>query len=288
MAHKEIKTHVSEDKKKALAELIKLSKENNTILLASIKNLPAKQFQQICKKLRGQAIVKVTKKTIALMALESIGKPGSQKLKDYVKEDVAIIFSKLDAFKLSGLLSQNKSRAKAKTGQAVNEEVAIEPGPTDLVPGPIISQLTGLGLKFAIADGKIELKERKVILKPGQIVSDAAADIMSKLDIKPVSVGFEPIAAYDSQEDKVFEDIKIDKDKILGDFKHLYSKSLAFAVKIAYPCKDTISYLIGKAGMHEKALSKLIEDSVKAEVFTDSPKPQTQQGFEENQIQGGQ
>jgi len=252
----EFKTHVSERKKKTVQELVKLGKESNSVIFASIKNLPSKQYQQIAKKLRGNAVVKVPKKNIALKAFESSEK-GMKEMKNYIKEDTAIIYSKLDAFKLSALLSENKSKTKAKVGQIVTEEVVIEPGPTELVPGPVISQLSGLGLKFAIADGKIELKERKVILKPGQAVTEAAADIMSKLDIKPVSVGFEPLVAYEVAEDKIFENIKIDKEKELEGLKQAYSKTLAFAVKIAYPCKETISFLIGKAGLHEKALSKL-------------------------------
>jgi len=253
------KTHVSDKKKKIVAGLIKLANESNSILLASIKNLPARQFQQICKKLRGQAIVKVPKKTMSVKAFENAEKTGIKNLKEYVKEDIAILFSKLDAFKLSALLSESKSKSKAKIGQIVTEEVVIEPGPTELVPGPIISQLSGLGLKFAIEDGKIAIKDKKVILKPGQEVSEAAADIMSKLDIKPMSVGFEPLVAYESKEDKIYENVKIDKEKTLEDLRYDYSKSLGFAVKLAYACRESIGFLIAKAGSHERALSKFVK-----------------------------
>ena len=53
---------VPEAKKKTVSELTKLVKESKTILVASIKNLPASEFQEIGKKLRGKAIIKVPKK----------------------------------------------------------------------------------------------------------------------------------------------------------------------------------------------------------------------------------
>ena len=55
-------THVSEAKKKLVGNLIDLIKNKKTILIASIKNIPASQFQEIGKKLRGKAVVKVPKR----------------------------------------------------------------------------------------------------------------------------------------------------------------------------------------------------------------------------------
>ena len=62
--------NVPEWKKKAVSELVELIKTKKTILLASIKNIPASQFQEIGKKLRGKAIIKVPKKSILIRALE--------------------------------------------------------------------------------------------------------------------------------------------------------------------------------------------------------------------------
>ena len=79
--------------------------------------------------------------------------------------------------------------ARAKVGQIVDDNVVIEPGPTELIPGPVVSELGSLGLKFAVEEGKISIKEGKTILKAGEAVSEAAASIMNKLDMKPIAVG---------------------------------------------------------------------------------------------------
>jgi large subunit ribosomal protein L10 len=270
MADKEKKKVVREKaipKKKleAVEELTNLIKESRSIVMVSVKDLPSSQYQQIKKKLRENAEIKVIKKNIINKAIDNIEKGSIKNLKKYLKEDIALIFSKLDPFELSAILSKNKSAARAKIGQEVPEDIEVEAGPTELIPGPVVSELGGLGIPFAIEDGKINIKQSKIILKAGEKVTEAAASIMSKLDMKPMSVGLEPVLAYDAKEDKIFEDIKVDSEALIEEMKTLSGKALAFAVSIAYACKDTIKFLLAKAKSHEDALSGLIKEEKKPE-----------------------
>ena len=273
-----IKREAPEKKIRAVDELASLIKESNSVVIVSIKNLPARQFQLIKKQLRDRAVIKVMKKNIMARTIEKVDKIAIKELAKYLKEDQAFIFSKLNPFELSAILSKNKSMAKAKPGQAVNEEVVIEPGPTELIPGPIISELGSLGLKFSVEDGKISIRERKVILKAGDKVNEQAASLMSKLDIKPIAIGLEPVVAYDTKENKIYENIKIDQEKTLEEMKRFAGKALAFAVKIGYCCKETISLIIRRAGAEEKAIEKLIKEEKKAEEKQENNQQNTQGG----------
>jgi len=258
------KTH--EKKTKIIDEFVNLIKESNSVTIVSIKNLPSSQFHAIKKKLRENAVIKVTKKSVMSRVIDKIEKGAIKNFKTHLKEDQAFIFSKLEPFELSAILSKNKSMARAKVGQIINEDIVIEAGLTDLVPGPVISELSSLGLKFSIEDGKINIRERKVILKAGAKVNEQAASIMSKLDIKPIAVGLEPVIAYDAKEDKIFENIAVDVDKTSSEMKNAYSKALGLAVSIVYPCRETIGFLLGKAGLQEKAIEKKIKsDSTQVE-----------------------
>jgi len=258
---------------KCVAELVDLMKNKKTILIASIKNLPASQFQEITKKLRGKAIVKVPKKNLIIRALDSSGKEAIKdlkgkleiesslntvaSLKEQIKNSVAILFSDLDAFELASELVTSKSPAKAKAGQEAPEDIEVQAGLTDLIPGPAISELGSLGIQIKIEKGKINIREPKIIVKKGEKISTTAAEVMNKLDIKPFLVGFTPLCAFDNQESKFYAELKIDKEATLEELKSAYAKALPFAIEIGYPTKDTISFLIGKAGMHEKALEGL-------------------------------
>ena len=126
-----------------------------------------------------------------------------------------------------------------------------------MVPGPAISELGALGIQIQIEKGKITIKDSKIVAKEGEKISQGAADLMSKLDIKPFSIGFLPLCAFDIKENKFYAEIKVDKEGALENLKSCFGKSLAFAVKISYTTRDTIKFLIGKANSHKKALEKL-------------------------------
>lgn len=248
--------HVSGLKKKSVQELEKLIENKNTMLVASIMNLPASQVQEIGKKFRSKAVVKVPKKNLIFMAIDTSKNEELKKIKEKIKENVAIFFSDLDSFELAAELIENKRPAKAKPGQEAPEDIEIPAGLTDLLPGPAISELGALGIKVQIEGGKISIKEAKIIARKGEKISPGAADLMNKLDIKPFSIGFIPVAAFDRKEGKLYLNIEIDREKTLNDLKNSYGKSLAFAVGISYICDNTIKFLLAKAQSHAKALEK--------------------------------
>ena len=250
---------VSENKIKTVKELEQLIKNKKTILIASVKNLPAAKFQEITKKLRGKAEVMVPKKNLIFKAIDSSGNENAKHLKNSIKDSIAILFSDMDAFDLALELIKNKSATKAKTGQEAIEDIEVQAGPTDLIPGPAISELGALGIPIQIEKGKVHIKDAKVIVKKGQKISANAADVMSKLGIKPFSVGFVPLCAFDSKENKIYSEIKIDREEILKKLRETYSKALSFAVEIGYAVPETIKLLLGKAGMYEKVLGLLIK-----------------------------
>jgi len=258
-------THISEEKKETVKELNDLIKSKKTILIASIKNIPTSQFQEMTKKLRGKAVVKVPKKNLIFRALENAKDETLAKIEEQIKDSVAILFSDIDCFELAAELVNNKTPAKAKAGQEAPEDIEIPAGPTELLPGPAISELGALGIQIQIDKGKISIKEAKVLVKKGQKISSGAADIMSKLDIKPFSISLIPLAGYDAHEKKLYLDIKIDREKTLEELKKAFGKALPFAVDIGYVCKDTIGFLIGKAGMHEKAITHRLRETLKNE-----------------------
>lgn len=266
-------THVSEEKKKLVSDLVELIKNKKTILIASIKNIPSSHYQEIVKKLRGKAIVKVPKKSIIFRALDASGDEAVKKLKEQVEESVAILFSDIDSFELAAELVSNRVLAKAKAGQEAPEDIEISAGPTDLVPGPAISELGAVGIQIQIEKGKIYIKEPKILVKKGEKISSGKADVMNKLDIKPFLIGFTPLAAFDTKENKLYLDIKIDKEETLKDLKTAFGKALGFAVEIEYLSDETIKFMIGKAGAQGKVLEGLGSKEDATTTPPTTPKP---------------
>lgn len=256
---------VPEYKVKLVKEMADKIKKSKTLLIASTNGLPSSQFHEIKKNLRGKADIQVAKKSAVLRAIDSLSKPGIQKLKESIGADIALFFSNLDAFDLSGLLADNQSSAKARGGDIAPEDIKVEPGPTELVPGPAISELSSVGLKVAVESGKLAIKQPATLVRAGEVIKENVAGVMAKLNIKPMKVGFEPIAAYDAIDDKVYVGIKIDKKGTLEELRLLIGKAFGFAVNVKYTTFETVKYFIARAGLEEKAILSLVNKQTPAE-----------------------
>lgn len=262
-----------------VAQLTKAIREHQTLLIASTHGLPSSQFHEIKKKLRGTADVCVAKKSLMLRAIEATESEALQGLKAEVGADVALFFSNLDPFALSGLLADNQSPTKARAGDVAPEDIQVEPGPTELVPGPAISELSGVGLKVAVEGGKLAIKQSHTLVKQGEPIKENVASVMGKLGIMPMRVGFEPRAAYDAKDKKIYVGIKIDKKGTLAALREAIGKSRGFAIGITHVSPDTISHFIARAGLEEKALQKLVEaKSASAAPSPTVPEPEKAEG----------
>lgn len=242
-----------------VAQLTKSITSHKTLLIASTRKLPSSQFHEIKKKLRGKAEINIAKKSLVIRAIDASKDSSMEGLKAHVGADVALFFSDLDPFALSGLLADNQSPAKAKAGDIAPTDITVEPGPTDLVPGPAISELSGVGLKVAVEGGKLAIKQPATIVKQGEAIKENVASVMAKLGIFPLKVGFEPLAAYDGREHKVYVGIKIDKKGTLESLREAIGKGRGFAINVKYVSKETVPYFISKAGLEEKALQTLVD-----------------------------
>ena len=244
-------------KEKNVSELAEKIKSSKTLMLVSIKGLPSRQFQDIKKSIRKEAFVKVAKKNIMLRAVKKIGKESIMPLERFINENCAFVISNSEGFELAGILATKKNPVFAKAGQIVPEDIEVKAGPTELVPGPAISELGAIGLQISVENGKISIRNPKVVVKKGNAINEAVASILQKLNIQPFKVGLEPVAIYDVQNEKIYSGIKIDSDIASQNLRDSASKALGFAQKIIYYCRETIGYLLAKANSHGEALAKL-------------------------------
>ncbi|NCN86416.1 50S ribosomal protein L10 [archaeon] len=268
---KQVVENIPKKKLNAVKELIELISSHKTILVADIGSIPGSQFQSISKKLRGKAIVKVPKRNLFFRAVEQAGKKEALGLKDQIDGAVAVLFSNLDSYELAAELLKNKSAAKAKTGQIAPFDIEVPAGPTDLTPGPAISELGALGIQIMIQGGKIEIKAPKIVAKSGEPIKQNAADMLGKLNILPFTIGFKPLSAYDSQTNTIYVDIKIDTEGTLASLLDAYARALPFAVEIGYLTNETVKVMIGKAARQERRLVKVITGEPDEVIVKEAP-----------------
>ena len=242
------KNNHHDKKAKEVKNLIEEIKKAKTLMIVSIKSLPSKQFQDIKKAVREHAKIKVAKKNIMLRAVKGLGKDSVLRLEKFINENCAFAISNLEGFELAGIFFNKKNPMFAKAGQIAPADIEVKAGPTNLVPGPAISELGALGLQVSVENGKLSIKASKIVVKQGQAINEGASAVLQKLNIQPFTVGL------DTQTEKIYTDIKIDSEAARKELISAASKALGFAQKLGYYCKETIGYFLAKANMEAKAI----------------------------------
>jgi len=254
---------VSPEKLRIRDKIIELIKKNSTIVISSVKGIPSSQLQRIRHKLKNTATIIVVKKNIMKKALEEATKILKDEkittLANYLNEGCTVIFSQLNPFELAYLLADERINVKAKAGQRAIEDIKIEAGPTEIPAGPMISHLNNAGIKIAIEGGKITIKESKVLVRKGEEISENIANILSKLEITPFTVGLDPIVAFDANSHNIYVGIKVDKEATLQDIKQAFINARSLAIFIEYPTKESIGFMIAKASLQANAINSLIK-----------------------------
>ncbi|MDD5148688.1 MAG: 50S ribosomal protein L10, partial [Candidatus ainarchaeum sp.] len=151
-----MKRHIMHWKHAQFAELKKTAGQYRVIAIADLSGFPADLFQNIRKKLKANAIVKVSKTRVIKKALEAANLKSTG-LIPMVRGSVAIIFTNMDSFELYGLLKRSKGSVAAKDGSIAPLDIVIPAGDTGLPPGPALSDLKAAGLEVRVQGSTIAI-----------------------------------------------------------------------------------------------------------------------------------
>lgn len=252
------KAHVSESKKQLVKLVVEKMKKNPIVGIANLAGLPAAQLQKIQQSLREKIEMIMTKKTVAKIILEQVTKDkvGIEKLSDFLGGNPSFVFTKENPFSLYKTLKKNKSQAPAKAGQLAPKELVIKAGPTPFAPGPVISEFKQLGVSAGIEGGKIIVKQDSVVCKVGGVISEQLASMLGRLGIQPMEIGLDLVAVYENGVVYTKAVLDIDEDKFKGQLNKAINSARNLSVEAAFPTKQNINLLLGKAVRESKALAR--------------------------------
>ncbi|MDP6600438.1 MAG: 50S ribosomal protein L10 [Candidatus Woesearchaeota archaeon] len=262
--------NVSKYKKKIVEDMVKLMRQYSIIGMVNMENMPTPQLQAMRSELRGKIDLFMTKKRLMRIAIEKLKdeKKNIEELEKYLEGMPALIFTNENPFKLSRILQKSKTKAPAKAGQIAPSDITIHKGPTPFAPGPIISELSGVGLKVGVESGKVAVKEDSVVAKKGEKINSKVAEILTRLDIKPMEVGLGLVAAYEEGVIYQKDILNVDEKEYNNNINLAAAQAFNLAFNITYVTKDNIPLLVGKAfndakvlGISQEILDKgIIED----------------------------
>lgn len=218
--------------------------EAGKVAVVSLHRLPAKQLKSL-REDEGLDL-RVNSKNILERALKKADK-GLEELIDHLKGSCALLLTSEDLFKLSIKLSRKREPAFAKPGMKVKKEVVLEEGPTQFMPGELMTELTELGVKVSPKGGKITIMEPSAIVKAGETVSRSTADLLFRLGVKPVTTGLDLIAAYDNGSIFKGEDLDVDVEELMNNLLNAHARALNLAYNANLVNEFTIKLLLRKA-----------------------------------------
>jgi large subunit ribosomal protein L10 len=242
------------DEKSSEVQAIKeIFKEYKSVGIASLKKVRASQLQELKKTMKGQVYLRVLKNTLTKIALEEMNQAELKKLEEYLEGSNVFLFTYLNPFKLALMLEKGKVKTFAKAGDHAAEDIVVPSSNTGQPPGPVISQLNGVGLPTRIENGSVWVSKDTLVVRRGEVINDRLAGVLSKLGIKSVELGISMRAVYDNGMMINGDILKVDVAAAKRSVEVSNQEAFALALEIGYASKDTIKPLLQRA--HQKAIA---------------------------------
>jgi len=247
--------HVAKWKKEEVKELRQLISEYPVVGVVNMAGVPGRQIQRIRASMRGEGRLKMSRKRLMKRALKGAGKEGIEELSSHITGQPGFLFSRSSPFRVYKMLERSKTRAPVKPNAIASSDIAVSKGETPFPPGPILSELQQAGIPAAIEKGKVVIKEDKVIVKAGERVSPEVANALARLEIEPVEVKLDLLAAYEDGVVFTSEELGIDSEKLTAELAQAYQQAFNLAVNAAYPVKESAPALIAQAAVRARNLA---------------------------------
>jgi large subunit ribosomal protein L10 len=246
--------HLPAWKRKEVEEIKSDSGKYALVGLVDMYGIPAAQLQQIRRNLKGKAKIRMTRNTLIRHAFHELG--GSLgDLGGHISGHSALIFTDDNPFRLFKQLEKTKTKMAAKPGEKAPEDIVVEKGPTSFKPGPIVGELQQAGIPAAIEAGKVKIRETRTVVRKGDAISPKLADVLSKLDIKPMDIGLILQAAF--FEGTVYEPsvLAIDEDLIYRQITLASLEAFNLSVNATILTRETAAPIIARAFREARGLA---------------------------------
>ena len=247
--------NVAKWKKKEVDELVQLAKKTQAVGIANLSGIPSPQLQEIRKKLRGKASIKVSKNSLIDIALKKTSEEskGIESLTDEIEGENALIASRLNSFELFRELKATKTFMPPKAGQIAPADIWVEAGETEFKPGPIVGELQKAGIPASIEGGKVVIKKTKKVVSEGEPIPNDVAQALKRLEINPIEVGLDLRAVW--EEGIMFKPsvLDIDREETANKIRQGFISAFNLSLNQKITNKFTLPHLIRKAYLEAKS-----------------------------------
>ena len=249
-------------KKEEIKYLVNLMKKYENIIVINLSGINDKQIQEMRKILRGEAVIRMSKKSLQKRAIkkyeEESGKENLDLLRKKIPGQSALVFTDLDPFELKRIFLENEWMVAAKPGQEAPVDIIVPKGDTGLPTGQVISELNMiLKLPTMLKNDTIHIQEDTVTHEKGDIVSMKEASVLKKLGIEPIESIIKVHSAWANGRLIPADILYMDMEQFRKDIMDAHITARTVAIELEILDKETIQPLLQKA--YREALSVLFE-----------------------------
>jgi len=242
--------------------LVGLFKEYSTVAVIEVAKLNDRQIQEMRKTLRGKAIIRMSKKSLQLRAVDAYKKESKKENLDEFTERIpgqaAFCFTNLDIFELKKIFNQNEWMVPAKPNEITPVDIWVSAGDTGLPTGQVISELNmTLRLPTSIQNDTIWIREATQTHHAGDFVDVKQAAVLKKLGINPIESLIKIHYAWSDGEIIPEEILYMDMEQFQKDLTSAYFSAQNLALELGIVDKETIKPMLQKA--HRGALGLLFK-----------------------------
>jgi len=255
----------SERKAEVVRITVELLEKYSVIGVADLYKIHTGLLQDLKKQLKEKVVVKCVKNTLLRRAMEELKLPETEEFFKEIPGSNIFIFSDMNPFRLSLLLTKNKVGIIAKPGDIAPWDIIVPSGNTGIAPGPILSKLGAVGLRTRIDSGTIWVAEDTLVAEAEEKISEDLATVLARLGIKGAERGLTLKTVYEEGRIIPRKELMVDLEAIREHLKTAAANSLQLAISTAYPTPETIVYLVSMAR----------ENSLKVAVESDYVTPET-------------
>lgn len=227
-------------------EIKKVLGKYKVIAVADVTLVPTSVLQKLRKELK-DAVFIFAKKNLVKLSLEKSGNAKLKELTSRLGSYPVLVLTNYSPFKLSKVFQSHKVKVAVKSGQISSGDVIIPECTTPFTPGPAMAELTKQGIKTKIESGKVLVTEAKKVLNAGAVIPKEIAELLNKLDIKPIDSMVKILSVYDNG--SIFEgkDVFVDTDKEISNLALARSQAMALAFKAEVFMKETMPHFLSKS-----------------------------------------
>ena len=254
--------HIPQWKLDEVNELIELFNQFDSVAVIQVSKMSDKQVQKMRKTLRGDAVIKMSKKNLQVRAIEQImkdtDKENLNKLAENISGQSALCFTNMNIFDLRRVFDDNLWMVSAKPDEITPVDIWVPEGDTGLPTGQVISELNmTLRLPTRIQNDTIWIREATRTHKAGDFVDVKQASVLKKLGINPIESLIKIQFAWSNGEIYTPEIIYMDIKEFKQDIFSAFNTAKQLAIRFGIIDELTIEPLIQKA--HREALGIAFE-----------------------------